>query len=357
MVSTHQGRSAIALACKVWKVNSKDEILAPAFNCGSEIDPLRNSGAKIILYRIDHLARLDVDDIKRRRTRLTRVLYVTHYFGWPLDLADLPIWCREQGILLFEDCALSLFSAGADGPIGCTGDAAFFSFPKTLPTPDGGALSWRDPNIAIDSPAVRPPLHKTFRRTLPLLKRRALRLSEKAGAYATVASILPRRRPNSAPPSLVSMHPNMPESYYFDERTVNWCTSRVTTGVLHTANPEEIIRRRRRNYSALHKELSGLEGILPLFGLPPEGVCPLGFPLIVENRRRWYEILVSSGIGVFPWWEGYHRGFSWDEFPEASYLKDHILLLPVHQDLDEPHMAYIARQVKNIHLTRGKGVE
>jgi hypothetical protein len=48
------------------------------------------------------------------------------------------------------------------------------------------------------------------------------------------------------------------------------------------------------------------------------------------------------------WWAGYHRSFNWDEFPEACYLKDHLLTLPIHQDLGVTQMKYIGRCVNEI---------
>ncbi|NLG41958.1 MAG: hypothetical protein GX547_01830 [Phycisphaerae bacterium] len=38
-------------------------------------------------------------------------------------------------------------------------------------------------------------------------------------------------------------------------------------------------------------------------------------------------------MDAVPWWAGYHPAFAWDEFPEAAFLKDHVLALPVHQQL------------------------
>ena len=76
-------------------------------------------------------------------TTRTRALYIIHPFGWPQQLTEIDAWRRARALLLVEDCALSLFSRLADGsPIGTKGDASVFSLPKSLPMPDGGAISW-----------------------------------------------------------------------------------------------------------------------------------------------------------------------------------------------------------------------
>src|SRR6185369_7599174 len=63
-----------------------------------------------------------------------------HYAGFsgPTDafrrLADV------HGLLLIEDCALSLLSAQGQRPLGSTGDVGIFCLYKCLPVPNGGAL-------------------------------------------------------------------------------------------------------------------------------------------------------------------------------------------------------------------------
>ena len=46
--------------------------------------------------------------------------------GFAKPLAAHRRFCSERGLLLFEDCALALFSAGGGVPLGSVGDAAAF---------------------------------------------------------------------------------------------------------------------------------------------------------------------------------------------------------------------------------------
>jgi len=54
------------------------------------------------------------------------------------------------------------------------------------------------------------------------------------------------------------------------------------------------------------------------------------------------------GVGVYPFWGTYHPGIRWKEYPEASYLKDHVMTLPVHQQLTESHMDTIAEILRMV---------
>ncbi|GAH94779.1 unnamed protein product, partial [marine sediment metagenome] len=56
-------------------------------------------------------------------------------------------------------------------------------------------------------------------------------------------------------------------------------------------------------------------------------------------------MLTRRRISAIEWWSGYHPGICWDEFPEAAYLKAHVVALPLHHELGREDMAYIASTV------------
>ena len=349
-IFTHQGRDAIALICKHWGLGPEDEVLVPAYNCGSEVDPLLWCVCRVVLYRVDSKTNIDPADIRNRITNRTKLLYVTHYFGWPQDIEELAQYCRSRNILVLEDCALSLFSSGPKGPIGRVGDAAVFSFPKTLPVPDGGALVLPDAERAFD-PVLKPPNRKdTFFRMLSLLQINLARTTQKLGLYPLALklfakSLLPQ---NISASDDSTGYPDIPDSYYFDSETADWSASVITKRTLGRVIADDIISRRRSNYLNLHNSLQDAVGFKLLFQTLPPGVCPLVFPVLVSNRPRWVAELNLRGIFGIAWWSGYHHGLRWDEFTEARFLKDRLLVLPVHQGLDQSHIDYIALCVRDI---------
>jgi len=329
---TYQGRNAVALACKLLGVGEGDEVLAPSYNCGAEIDALLASGATVSLYRVDRDGFADVDDVLRRATPRTRAVYVVHPFGRPQPLDAIADACRARGLLLVEDCALALFSRDASGrPVGLAGDAAIFSFRKSLPVPDGGALVLAKP------PARRPPRFSppspvlVARRTLGLLKRRHvgdLRLA----------------RSSCRTPSQTA-RPDMPASYYWDQRFARWSASEMTRAILGQIDPDDVVMRRRANYERLSDALRGVPDARPLMPSLPDGACPVGFPLVVRGRDRWIASLRARRISAIPWWAGFHRGLPWGDHPEACALKSRVVVLPVDQDLDADAMDRVADAV------------
>jgi perosamine synthetase len=347
---THKGRCGLGLLCNHWKLQVGDEVLVPAYNCGTEIDPFVHYRLNVIFYKVDQLANIDFEDLLQRVTRRTKVIYVTHYFGWPQDIKTLSDYCRRNKIYLVEDCALSLFSNPIQHPIDVLGDAAIFSFPKTLPVPDGGALT-----ISGDEPLTKPlmespPTEVVMKEMLPFIKRAVLQIAERIGLYGYLSQCLLQSRGGrkSATSMTPAGFPEMPMPYYYDHNIENMTASTITRYILRRTCPESVIQKRRQNYFQLYKAVEKSKLFRPLYQNLPEGVCPLCLPVFVENRERVCLRLNGMGIAAVQWWAGFHRAFDWAEFPEARYLKEHLLAMPIHQQLTDEKMNYIANQISQI---------
>ncbi len=341
---TYQGRTAIAWLCQYWQIGAEDEVLVPAYNCGTEIDPFLRSGARVTMYRVNDQAAIDVQDIRRRAGSRTRLVYVTHYFGWPQDLAELAAWCWTHNLHLVEDCALALFSNAAEMP-GVIGDAAIFSFPKFLAVPDGGALVLRSGDHAMFAALGAPARTATCRKTLGLLKGGALQLADRLGLYPLARAWLGNgRRANGSRPDAK----RLPLDYYYAREHADWGPSWITRATLANTRPDHIRTVRRTNYLHLTERLRGVAELRPLFDELPPGVCPAAFPVRVGDRDRWVRELNRRGIAAVAWWSGYHRGLCWDAFPAARELKDSLVALPIHQGLSTGHIRYMAESVTAI---------
>jgi len=344
---THQGRYAISLVCQLLHIGSGDEVIVPAYNCGAEVDPYVWAGAKVVFYRVDNRGIIDPEDIIRRVTPSTRMIHVTHFFGWPQEIRELTKWCKKRELYLLEDCALSLFSRGPRNTIGRVGDAAIYSFVKSLPVPDGGALVLSK-DIWNENKIFRLPRHRNvLLNSLPLLKKWFMHKNKFWQRYVFTRKLLNRSWLKGPTDHDCQVEREMPQSNYFDPQKIDWSISRLSKGILCQTDPDKIVETRRRNYRHLHKALQGIPSIQLLFDNLPDEVCPQSFPLFVKDRNYWVNALESNGIGVGGW-PSYHRGFGWKEFPEARHLKNDLLTLPVHQSLDLHHMDYIANCVKSI---------
>jgi perosamine synthetase len=350
----HKARAAIRYACEIINIKSGDNVLAPAYNCGVEIDPIIKSGAIISLYRIDENGQIDVTDLQKKIDVNTKIIYITYYFGFPQPVQLIRKICDEKGIYLIEDCALSLFSKNSDGTkIGSIGDISIFNLYKTMPLPYGGAMAINNPALLGDHPAMRAaPCLEVLTGLVQLIKHFVL---HHISYIKVIYNNLIRYRLIKSHPARVNNHASgnsfreMRSSNYYDDNLSLRKMSDIADHMLRRMDYEQLVEKRRQNFQIYLHGLKGIPGIRFLYNELPEGVCPLFFPIITEDDA---EILSNQlyrySIVTIPWWNEFHKNINWSEYPDVSYLKKHLLALPVHQQLREKHIDYVVEVMRRI---------
>lgn len=337
-------RVAIRRAVDLLGLKPGDEILAPAYNCGSELDPLRAAGLTVRFFAVDRRSHIDPDEVARQITPATRGVYLTHFFGFLQPAtAALRALCDDRGLVMIEDCALSLLS-GSSPAEGRAGDIAVFCLSKLFPVLAGGVMVVNSDKVTGPTDfAAAPPLAQVAK---PALR---MALAMLPGGPAAIGAL--RRLRRGTPPAAADVapepgHPDMPGHYYFDPATTDARISRLAAWPIRAFDVDRTIHARRANYRAYLAELPSVPGAVPLFPDLPDAACPLNMPVLVENRDALARVLQAQGIAATPWWAGYHRGFNIDAFPDATFLKDHVLTLPLHQDLGPPEVNFIVDRLR-----------
>ena len=328
-------RIAIRASVDLLGLRPGDEVLAPAYHCGSEVDPLLHAGLKVTLFPVAQDLVVRPEDVAARITPATKAIYVIHYFGWlQPHMQALRDLCDARGLRLMEDCALSLLSG--DRPAeGHWGDVAFFCAYKFLPVLGGGAL-------VVNAPDLPDPPHFS----LPVAGgeewRFALRRTLAATGGLDVLRGLKRRlRPGQEVPhgtdqGADNTDQDIPASYYFDEKLMGRAISAATARAIRRSDPGAIIAARRANWQLLRDLVSGIPQARLLFEALPDWVCPLSLPVLIPDRDRIAARLQAQGEDVTPWWSGFHRRLDWAEAGDAICLKNAVLALPVAQGLQRP---------------------
>ena len=350
VIATYHGRSAVALACRLLGIGRDHEVLVPAYNCGTEIDALQYSGARVVGYQVSRRCEINLADLMARKSERTRAVYLIHYFAWEQPMQELRRWCDEQGLFLIEDCALALFSEGATGNIGRMGDAAIFSLPKTLGCCHGGLLSLSASHM-VEMPRLLPAgFSAVFQEIQRSIRVAAFAGLERLGLYGASLAVRSRFRRKQDMRKAVGELPQMPDDYYFNpsEDADRGIHPRLFA-LAESVSWKQVVHRRHANYLQLAGALDGIPGLKLLYDQLPEEVCPLSLPLLVPNRDACVELLQARGIAALPWWAGFHRnGIVWDQFPDACWLKHNLLTLPIHQGLDDQHLAYVAETATQV---------
>jgi perosamine synthetase len=336
-VALFSGRSAIYHGARLLGIRPGDRILVPAYHCSALVEPFLRHGAAVDFYRIGRACEPDIADIRRRLTGKTRGLVTIHYFGFPQPIVELRALCDEHGLALVEDCAHVLTGAAAGRPLGGFGDVSVFSWRKFLPVHDGGHLVVNRPRAGERMPALGMPGVLRLRVWKDTVDR-LVADSPSAGLRAAtgvlrVASTAGRRLARHAAPGAAGLDIDNhgPE---FDLESVTVPMSAVSQRVLRGADVVGITAARRANYAALLRACAGLPGLEPLFPALPEGICPWIFPVTARGRRGFHLELRARGIPAVTWGGVIHPSLPVADFPDAAYLYDKLVFLPVHQDLD-----------------------
>lgn len=315
-----------------------DAVLMPSYAHGVEIQTLLSKGLKLTYYRINKDLSIDFEHLESLITSSTRALYVIHYLGFAQPIERLREMADKRGLTLIEDCALSMFSTIPAGPLGSFGDAGIFCIYKTLPVPHGGLIVMNRPDLAMPEPPGKPGLSSTC----SYVARRALEHFEAAwgplhriGSVAKSAGRLFKRSINA---TTIPVDTNE-----FEENMVDLGLSSIAMGIIRRLDHADVVRRRRENFTGLLERLD--KSVRVLFSELPEGVCPLSMPVMVHDKRSLRETLLEDGIETVNFWSNRNADIP-DAFPEADFLREHLLEVPIHQGLTEKHIDYMAVKLK-----------
>ena len=344
-LSFYRARNAIYhLFRALLETNPGLTVLAPDYNSGNEILAMRAAGATLHYYPIRSDMTLDLDDVERAcRTHNPDLLYVIHYAGWPQPMAELVDLCRRRGMLLVEDCALSLLSEVDGRPLGSVGDWSVFCLYKTLPLPNGALLIQNGPRLeALERLKLRDAgSASVMGRAAELVVQR---IRGQANGLGAALQVMKRGMGRAA--GALAVHRANVGDIGFNLDEVDLAMSRLSVRLLAGFNYEAIRQRRVDNY----RRLDGLldQSVARVFPTVPDGACPLFFPIVVPDKQATAERLRSCGVDALEFWNDSSEPGGQEMGPDAQFLRQHVLELPIHQDLTPRHIDHIARHVNGL---------
>ena len=340
----YRARNAIYYLFKALKPASGQlTVLAPDYNSGNEVLALEAAGALIRYFPVGHDGQVNVADIDRLcDVHQPDVLYVIHYLGWPQPIRSLAELARRRGIWLVEDCALALLSDAGTQPLGSFGHWSIFCLYKTLPLPNGACLVENAEHLAgLDDIRLRQAgLPSVLGRTAELVVRNIR--SRRDGLGAAMASM--KRAAGRAANAMEVPRASVGD-IGFDIDEVDLAMSDMSSHLLRRLDFGVIRTRRIENY---HRLAEGLHGRVTLLhdDLPP-GACPLLLPMLVQNKTEMASALRARGVDVLEFWNhGARSAHAESETTQA--LRNRVLGLPIHQDLSERHIDYMAAEVRRV---------
>jgi hypothetical protein len=322
IIGTFMGRDGLSLAVEYLGLGAGDKVLLPAYLCRVVLTPFLGK-AEIEFYDLESDLTINPKEIavKLKQDGIKAILII-NYFGFLQPYRkEIKEICEDRGVVVIEDCAHSLLTEGS----GETGDLSIYSFAKILPVPDGGGLKLRLGGYTID-PQFYPRSWSNMLSILITLKS-ILRLRADMLSRAWVSSRNVKARSGAR---------SKKKSTY-----ILPLSSFAYKGIVKRSPFHKIIEKRRVDYKWWHSLANGTSLFEGVFNELPSGVCPLGYPIKIENRDFIKSVLERKGVFLKTHWHLPNAVGA--EYSNSQHLSRRMITLPVYPELNEKDRDIITR--------------
>lgn len=126
-----------------------DEVICPAYTFFATVTPILFTGAKPILCDCDENGNIDPEEIKKKISSKTKGVIVTHMWGIPCQMDKIIKICKDNNLLLLEDCSHAHGAIYKNKTVGSFGDIAAWSLQgsKNVTGGEGGILVTNNKNF------------------------------------------------------------------------------------------------------------------------------------------------------------------------------------------------------------------
>ncbi|HDH07951.1 MAG TPA: DegT/DnrJ/EryC1/StrS aminotransferase family protein [Gammaproteobacteria bacterium] len=345
------GRVAIAQALLDSNIQPGDKVLLPAYHCTSMVEPVVWASAEPVFYKLQKDALIDLKDIRSKLDDKTKVLIVTHYFGFHQDIIAIRQFCDEHKLVLLEDCAHGFFGRIEGQAIGSFGDYAIASTMKFFPIFDGGILASRKAAIKkfkLSSAGWKFQLKAAFNILEYALGYGRMRLIKWLLALPLYLKdrLWQRIKQTRSEDGNKDIGPGASEGdYEFDPHWLNTSMSLPSRIGMVLCSKNRIITKRRRHYQQLHQAWSGLKGCKPLFDTLPENVVPYVYPLLIDEPESVFPILKNQGVPILRFGEYLWEGVDENTCAVTADFSKRVFQFPCHQELKQKELQWMINTV------------
>ncbi|MBA7490678.1 UDP-4-amino-4-deoxy-L-arabinose--oxoglutarate aminotransferase [subsurface metagenome] len=319
--------AALHLSLMALDIGPGDEVIVPAMTHTATAHVVELCGAKPVFA--DVLLRtgnIDVEKIEKKITSRTRAIEVVHFLGLPGPMDEIDAIVEKKNLSIIEDCALSLgalYKGRKTGSLGLTGNFSFYPI-KHITTSEGGMLTTNDERIASHACRQR--------------------------AFGIDRSIEERKTPGIYDVKYLGNNYRMSEI-------------QAALGLLQMEAFQVFNKKRQNNYMKLRTLLEDIPTIEVFQELEKDLISAhYCLNIIVrENCDLSREEVVSQlnnlGVGTsvyygrpVPLMSYYSQkyGYAPGDFPNAEFISNNSIALPVGPHLNEEDMVYIAECVKKV---------
>ena len=338
----NSGTSAFYTALKSFKeTKSKKEVVFPAYTPPTLIIEAQKNNLKPVLCDISlDTLNLDINDLKNTITKDTLCITSIYLFGIYSSIIEIVKIANDNDIFVIENCAQSFLVDSAN-----RGDVVLLSFSrgKNFTTFTGGALLGNDDIIFKSvyksyNEILNQSLFTKFNTFIEFL---AFSLIKNKYIYGLLYFIIKKFKSEDIPKDIKIL------------KYTNWQSS-IGLNLLKKIDELNKIR-----YNNANRFIEGLKKY-DVFQIPHinEKSHINRFPLIVKDMKIKEKILnnlSSRNIEVSTMYNKpvhhiFDLGYKKDEFPNATYLAEHLITLPVHPLVTNEDIDYMIKEIKRCFL-------
>lgn len=310
-------------------VKEGDEVITSPITFPATTNAVLYERANPVLVDVDpRTFNIDPALIEERITSRTKAIIPVHMAGQPCDMDEILAIAKRHNLRVIEDCAHAVGAKYGDKHAGTIGDAGCFSFyaSKNLVTGDGGMIIARDDEFA------------SFARVISLhgMSTTAWKRYSKEG--------------------------NSHWDLVYPGFKYNMTDIEASLGIHQLRKIEQITSLRQKWSSRYDELLADLPGItLPYRAPGRRHACHL-YILILDvdqlgvTRDRFMEMLKAENIGcgihfVSVHMQPYYRerfGYKPDAYPNAAWLSERILSLPLFPQMTETDVVDVACAIRKV---------
>jgi dTDP-4-amino-4,6-dideoxygalactose transaminase len=305
--SFNAGRSALLAILGCLNLNEGNEIVVQAFTCTAVVSPIIKAGLEPVYCDIDNNLNLDPNDLIEKITLNTKAVIVQHTFGYPAQIEKIAQVCKENNLILIEDCAHCLGNKINNRYLGTFGDIAFYSFgrDKVVSAGFGGMVGVNDDTIAqrlnnymgeIDFPKKSWTIKQIFHPII--INYFVLPLYD----FLALGKIIAK---------LFLIFNLTAKSVYDIEKKGKWSPSfpkKMPSALKILANNQleklAMFQERRKNIVAYYSK-NICDGFSPAFGNINDGTYLIRYPLLINDvskKKKLLNCLNKKGIYLYDGW-------------------------------------------------------
>ena len=313
---------------KVYFDPGRTEVLTTALTCTATNWPIMTEGYRIKWVDVDPTTcNLDLDDLKRKISPMTKIIMLVHWGGYPVDLdkvRDIQNVCKEEyGFkpYVIEDCAQAMGAMYKRKRIGSHGNINCFSFQaiKHLTTGDGGAIVFPDSESYQKARLLRFfGIDRDKRPKTPMVQ--DYRLEE----------------------------PILEAGYKFHMNDVA-----ASLGITNFKKLGWVLDRQAENADYYYEALANVTGVKLMTRSPD--VCSANwlFSLRVKDKTGFMQFMKENGIMVSQVHNRNDRHPCMSEFladlPQLDQLEKELVCIPVGWWVDKEQLEYIVNKIKEFY--------